>query len=498
MQRGEIQIPGLFPIDLTDPVWYAEYVGAVGETVLYFSGRKGIHLSSATQNDFSQGKVWKIILNQAIPLTIAQAVQVLYNVVDRIYLGHLPGASGLALTGVGLIFPIVALITAFCSLFFTGGMPLSAMARGAGKPQRAEKIMNVTFSMLVVTAFVLMAVGYGFRKPILYLFGASDDTYPYANAYLKIYLLGTLFSMISTGMNGFINAQGFPRVGMLTIVLGAVLNVALDPVFIFLLDMGVQGAALATILSQCVSCLWVLKFLTGKKAILRLKLSQMRPDWGLLKEILPLGIPGFIMSGTNCLVQVTCNATLKRYGGDTYIGVMTVLNSVREIFMLPVMGLTQGAQPVISYNYGAKEYRRVRGGIKFITILGAIFTLVCWVLVFLFPRFILSLFTSEDAMVALGVGAMNIYFFGFVFMPLQFGGQTTFTALGKAKQAVFFSLLRKAFIVFPLTLLLPKWFDVNGVFLAEPISNVIGGVACFATMMATIWPMLKREEKKLT
>ena len=455
-------------------------------------------MSPVSQNDFSRGKIWRIILRQAIPLTVAQAVQVLYNVVDRIYLGHLPGASGLALTGVGLIFPIVALITAFCSLFSTGGMPLSAMARGAGKTERAEKIMNVTFFMLLITGLILMSVGYAFRRPVLYLFGARDDTYPYANDYLKIYLLGTVFSMITTGMNGFINAQGFPRVGMLTIVLGASLNVVLDPVFIFVLEMGVRGAALATILSQCVSCLWVLQFLTGRRAILRLKLPLMRPDRSILKEILPLGIPGFIMSGTNCLVQVTCNATLKVYGGDTYIGIMTVINSVREIFSLPVSGLTHGAQPVISFNYGAKEYRRVRSGIAFISCLGALFTAVCWALVLMFPEALLRLFTTDETLIARGVESMHIYFFGFVFMPLQFGGQSTFTALGKAKQAVFFSLLRKAFIVFPLTLLLPKWFHVNGVFLAEPISNLIGGVACFATMMATVWPMLKREEKKLT
>ncbi len=451
----------------------------------------------ATQNDFSQGKMWKNILNQAIPLTIAQAVQVLYNVVDRIYLGHLPGASGLALTGVGLIFPIVALITAFCNLFSTGGMPLCAMARGAGDKTKAERIMNVTFSMEVITAFILMAVGYAFRRPILYLFGASDETYPYADAYLTVYLAGTVFSMIATGMNGFINAQGFPRVGMLTIILGAVLNVILDPIFIFTLDMGVRGAAIATVISQCVSCLWVLRFLTGKKALLRLKLPLMRPQWKVLKEIVTLGIPGFIMAGTNCLVQVTCNATLKIYGGDVYIGVMTVLNSVREIFTLPVTGLTHGAQPVISFNYGAREYRRVRSGIGFITVMGAAFTLVCWALVLLFPEFLLRLFTSDETMVTLGVSAMHIYFFGFVFMPLQFSGQTAFTSLGKAKQAVFFSLLRKAFIVFPLTVLLPRWFGVDGVFLAEPVSNFIGGVACFATMMATIWPMLKREEQKL-
>ena len=454
-------------------------------------------MSAAVRNDFSQGKMWKNILNQAIPLTIAQAVQVLYNVVDRIYLGHLPGSSGLALTGVGLIFPIVALVTACGNLFSTGGMPLCAMARGAGNRDRAEKIMNNTFSMLFFTALILTAAGYAFRRPILYLFGASDDTYPYADEYLTVYLAGTLCSMISTGMNGFINAQGFPRVGMLTIIIGAVLNVILDPIFIFVLDLGVRGAAIATVISQCVSCLWVLRFLMGKQAILRLNLRLMIPDWRLIKEIVTLGVPGFIMAGTNCLVQVACNATLKIYGGDVYIGVMTVVNSVREIFTLVVTGLTHGAQPVISYNYGAREYRRVRSGIAFITVMGAAFTLVCWTLVLLFPEFLLRLFTSDGNMVTLGISAMHIYFFGFVFMPLQFAGQTTFTALGKAKQAVFFSLLRKAFIVFPLTLLLPKWFGVDGVFLAEPVSNFIGGVACFATMMATVWRMLLREEKKL-
>lgn len=449
------------------------------------------------ENDFSKGPMWRNILSQAIPLTIAHAIQVLYNVVDRIYLGHLPGASSLALTGVGLIFPIVALITAFCNLFATGGTPLCSIARGAKKLERAERIMNTTFSMLVITALALMAVGYLFRKPILYLFGASDDTYGYADQYLTIYLAGTVFSMISTGMNGFINAQGFARMGMLTIILGAVLNVILDPIFIFVLDWGVRGAATATVISQFVSCLWVLRFLTGRKAILRLKREYSRPDPALLREIVALGIPGFIMAGTNCLVQVTCNATLRDYGGDMYIGVMTVINSVRELFGLPVSGLTHGAQPVIGYNYGAKEYRRVRSGIVFMSLGGMIFTTVCWIFVLTSPRFLLSLFASDQQLVELGVRCMQIYFFGFFFMSLQFAGQSTFVALGKSKQAVFFSLLRKAFIVFPLTVLLPRlWgLGVDGVFLAEPISNLIGGVACFATMIATIWPMLKREER---
>ena len=443
--------------------------------------------------------MWRNILNQAIPLTIAQAVQVLYNVVDRIYLGHLPGASSLALTGVGLIFPIVALITAFCNLFSTGGTPLCAIARGAGNPDRAEKIMNNTFSMLLVMAVTLMVAGYCFRKPILYLFGASDETYVYADAYLTIYLAGTAFSMIATGMNGFINAQGFPRIGMMTIILGAVLNVILDPVFIFVFHLGVRGAAIATVISQAVSCGWVLRFLTGKKAILKLKRTLMRLDRGLLREITALGLPGFIMAGTNCLVQVACNATLKVYGGDLYIGVMTVINSVREIFSLPVNGLTHGAQPVISFNYGAKEYQRVRSGIVFTSIVGMVFTTACWVVVLLSPRFLLSLFSSDQVLVDMGIRSLQIYFFGFFFMSLQFAGQSTFVALGKSRHAVFFSQLRKAVIVFPLTLWLPTvaGFGVDGVFLAEPVSNLLGGVACFVTMLLTVWPQLAREERLL-
>lgn len=455
--------------------------------------------STAVNTDFSQGPMWKNIMSQAIPLTIAQAVQLLYNVVDRIYLGHLPGASSLALTGVGLIFPIVALVTAFCNLFASGGAPLFAMARGAGNQERAGKIMNNTFAMLILTAAVLTVAGYRFRKPVLYLFGASDATYAYANAYLTIYLAGTMFSMISTGMNGFINAQGFARTGMLTVVLGASLNVVLDPIFIFGLNMGVRGAALATVISQFVSSLWVLRFLTGKQALLKLNVGQMRPDFPLLKEITALGVSGFIMQGTNCLVQVTCNATLRSYGGDLYIGIMTVINSVREIFTLVVNGLTQGARPVLSFNYGAKEYKRVRSGILFTSVSGMVFTTICWALVLAMPRFLLSLFTNDMELVNTGIKAMQIYFFGFFFMSMQFAGQTTFVSLGKSRQAVFFSLLRKAFIVFPLTLLLPRLFGlgVYGVFLAEPISNLLGGAACFITMMSTVWPQLKWEEVRM-
>ncbi len=447
----------------------------------------------AQGNDFSKGEPWRIITRQAVPLIIAQAVHVLYNVVDRVYLGHLPGASSLALTGVGLIFPIVALVTACCNLFASGGTPLCAMARGAGDPERAQRILGNTFVMLLGMSAVVTALGYGFRRPILYLFGASEETYAYADEYLTVYLAGTVFAMISTGMNGFINAQGFPKMGMATVVLGAMLNVALDPVFIFVFQMGVRGAALATVISQGASAFWVLKFLTGPRALVKLRLPAMRLELPLIRKITALGLSGFIMAGTNCLVQAACNATLSVFGGDMYIGIMTVINSVREIFTIPTQGLTQGAQPVISFNYGAREYGRVRRSILFITLVGVGISLVSWALVLLFPRQILAIFSSDSALVAQGTGCMQLYFFGFFLMSLQFAGQSTFVALGRSKQAIFFSLLRKAVIVFPLTLLLPRLWGLGswGVFLAEPISNLLGGVSCFVTMMLTVWPALR-------
>ena len=401
----------------------------------------------------------------------------------------------MALTGIGLVFPLTTLIAAFTFLFGTGGTPLFSIARGAGEEERAEKILGNTFSLLLGTSFVLLLFCYTLRRPILYLFGASDDSWLYADAYLKIYLLGTSFTMLSTGLNGFINAQGFPRIGMLTTLLGAVLNLILDPVFIFGLHMGVSGAALATVLSQFVSCVWVLKFLTGKKALLRIKKELLGIDWKLAKEIMTLGLSGFIMQGTNCLVQVVCNATLKIYGGDLYVGIMTVINSVREILSLPVSGLTSGAQPVLGYNYGAREYGKVRQGIRFTAGLGIIYTLLAWLLVILSPHLLLSIFTEDMAMIEAGVGALRLYFFGFFFMSFQFTGQSAFTALGYSRHAIFFSLLRKAVIVAPLTVLLPKLgLGVNGVFLAEPVSNAIGGLACFITMYFALYRKLKSDQ----
>lgn len=447
-------------------------------------------------NDFSKGKVWQNVISQAIPLMLAQLVLLLYNVVDRVYIGHLPGADSMALTGIGLAFPLTTLVAAFTYLFGTGGTPLFSIARGAGEEERAEKILGNTCSLLMGCSVVIFLFCFFLRKPVLYLFGASDASYVYADDYLRIYLLGTPFAMLSTGLNGFINAQGFPKTGMMTTLIGAVLNLILDPVFIFWLHMGVGGAALATIISQAVSCAWVLRFLTGKKAGLHIRKRNLRVDWKLAREISTLGMSGFIMQGTNCLVQVVCNATLKVHGGDLYVGIMTVINSVREILSLPVQGLTSGAQPVLGYNYGAKRYDRVCQGIRFTAWLGILYTLLAWLVVIRCPHLLLSIFTEDPAMLEAGTGALKLYFFGFFFMAFQFTGQSAFTALGDSRHAVFFSLLRKAVIVAPLTVILPGMgLGVDGVFWAEPISNCIGGLACFITMYLTLYRKLKRGQQ---
>ena len=452
---------------------------------------------AATQNiDFSTGPVWKRIVAQAIPLTIAQVVHLLYNVVDRVYLGHMGTGDSMALTGVGLTFPVVTLIMAFTALFGVGGVPLFSIERGAGNEEKAGKILGNSFALLTVSSLVLIAVGYLFMKPILFAFGASEASFVYAREYLNIYLTSTTFSMLSTGLNGYINAQGFPKVGMYSIIVGAVCNIILDPVFIFGLDMGVSGAALATVISQIVSAAWVLRFLLGKQALIPLRRKNFAIRGHIVAEICKMGTVNFIMQGTNCLVQVACNTTLQTFGGDLYVGIMTVTNSVREIFSLPVSGIGSGAQPVIGYNYGAKQYARVKAGIRFTTVAGAAYTMIAWLVILLFPRFWLGIFSEDPSIIEPGVQALHIYFFGFVFMAFQFAGQTTFQALRDAKHAMFFSLLRKAVIVFPLTVLLPRLgFGVLGVFMAEPVSNVVGGLACYITMRKTVY---KKIEEAIT
>ncbi len=448
-----------------------------------------------SEKDFGEGSVSGNILRIAVPLTLAQLINILYNLVDRIYIGHLPQSATEALTGIGLTLPVITIFIAFSNLFGMGGAPLFSMARGAGERERAARIMGNSFSLLLLSGAVLAIIGFVCKRPLLYLFGASDTSFVYANEYLSIYLFGTLFVMISLGMNQFINAQGFAITGMLTVSIGAVINLVLDPIFIFVLHMGVKGAALATVCSQAVSAIWVLSFFLSGKAPIGLDRRHLRLQPSLIKEITSLGLSGFAMAITNSLVQIACNVNLQTYGGDLYVGIMTVVNSVREFITLPVTGLSSGAQPVMSFNYGAKKYDRVKAAIRFSTVYCVLFTVAMWALIFFLPGFFIRLFSSDAALLADGIPAMRIYFAGIFMMALQFSGQSTFVALGKSKHAIFFSLLRKVIIVLPLTFLLPRigGLGSSGVFLAEPISNAIGGTASFVTMLVTVWRRLGKE-----
>lgn len=447
-------------------------------------------------NDFSRGSIPKTIINLALPMTVAQLVNILYSMVDRIYLGHLPEVGDLALTGLGITMPVISILLAFSNLCGMGGSPLCSIERGKGNREEAERVMGNSFTLLLILGVLSMAVCFLLKRPMLYLFGASDMTFPYADEYLSIYLCGTLFVMVSLGMNPFINAQGFGRTGMLTVILGAAVNIVLDPVFIFVLHMGVKGAALATVIAQGCSALWVLKFLTGGKTILRLKLEYMRLEARRVRKIIALGLSGFFMSLTNSLVQVVCNKTLQVFGGDLYVGIMTITNSIREVFFMAVHGLTGGAQPVIGFNYGAGKFSRVRKSVQFSVGLTIGYAILAWVVVMMLPEPLIGLFSSDAKIVASGVLPLRIYFGLFMFQSLQIAAQSVFVALGRSKQAVFFSLLRKAVINAPLTVILPLvGMGAIGVFTAEAVSQLIGGVACFTTMCLTVYrPLCKQTD----
>lgn len=454
--------------------------------------------ASSSKNDFSQGSVIKNILGLAVPMTLAQLINVLYNIVDRIYIGRIPEHATMALTGLGLCLPIISMVMAFANLFGMGGAPLCSIERGRGNEEEAEAIMGNSFIMMILCGLALTLLGLLFKRPMLYLFGASDATISYADSYVTIYLLGSVFVMVGLGMNSFINSQGFGQIGMLTVLLGAVSNIILDPIFIFVLGLGVQGAAWATILSQGLSALWIVRFLTGDKTILKLQKRAFRLKKQRVMDIIGLGLSGFTMSITNCSVQIMYNASLARFGGDLYVGIMTVVNSVREIISLPVSGLTNSAQPVMGFNYGAGEYRRVKQAIVFMSSVSILYTTIAWSLVHGFPEFFIRIFNQDADLVSAGVPAMQIYYFGFFMMSLQFAGQAVFVALGKSKNAVFFSIFRKVIIVIPLILVLPNLFGLgtDGIFMAEPVSNFIGGLACFGTMLCTVWPELGKETAK--
>lgn len=447
------------------------------------------------KHDFTKGSISRNIMNLALPMTLAQLINVLYNIIDRVYIGRLPHVASHALAGVGITFPIITIIIAFANLIGMGGAPLFSIERGKGCFQKAEQIMGNSFAMLVISGILMTILIMVLKEPILYLFGASPTIFPYANDYITIYLFGSIFVMISLGMNSFINAQGYGRMGMYTVLIGAVLNLLLDPLLIFVFDLGVQGAAIATVLSQMVSAIWVLYFLSGDSG-LRLKKEQFSLHWHIVKDILTLGMSGFVMSITNSIVQIVCNATLQQYGGDIYISVMTVLNSIREVITMPVSGVTNGSQPVMSFNYGAGCHGRVKKSIRFMTFLCVIYMVIMWLIIVSVPDFFLRIFNDDVHLLKIGVPAVQLYYFGYFMMAFQFCGQSTFVALNKSKQAIFFSLFRKVIIVVPLTLWLPTIpsLGVMGVFLAEPISNFVGGSICYVTMVISVYRKLPKSD----
>lgn len=451
------------------------------------------------QVDFENGKIAQNIARTAFPMLIAQVLSLLYSIVDRIYIGRIPGEGTSALGAVGLCFPVIILITGFTNMFGMGGSPLFSMELGRGNKEKAETIMNTSFRLLVVTALVIMAAGEVFAEPLLRLFGASDNAIGYSVVYLRIYLTGTLFSMVTTGMNPFINAQGFPGIGMLSVVVGAVINLILDPFFIFVLEMGVGGAAVATVISQGCSVIVVARCLFGKKLEQRIyfrKVSRIRDYFPFAGDIVGLGTAPFIMQCTNSLVQIACNSVLMTFGGEIYVSIMTIVSSVRQILDTPVMAVVEGTSPIISYNYGARRAANVRKAIAIMMAVTVPYTFIVWIMILWRPEMFISIFSSDKTLLSDAIPALHLYFFAYIFQALQYSGQTVFKALNKKKQAVFFSLFRKVVMVIPLTYLFPYvcGFGAEGVFMAEPVSNIIGGLACFITMLCIVLPELKKME----
>ena len=427
------------------------------------------------------------ILSIAVPMTVAQVVNILYSLVDRMYIGHIPGVGHTSLTGMGLTLPLISIVLAFANLGGMGGSPLCSIYRGKGEEGLASAVMGNTLSLLLFFGFAIPLVTIPFLDPILVAFGASDATLPYAKDYIVIYLLGTPFVTVGLGMNPFINSQGFGNKGMLTVMLGAVVNLVLDPILIYGLNLGVRGAAIATIIAQACSAVWVLSFLTGKKSLLPLHLCHLRPRWDHLRRIITLGLSGFFTSITNSLVQIVCNKVLHIYGGDLYVGVMTIINSLREVTFMLIQGFSSGVQPVLGYNYGAGEKRRVCACIRFAVGVTVGYAALIWLLNMTIPGLLIRIFNNNPDMLQAGVPALRVYFSMFVFMALMISSQSIFVGLGQAKKSIFFSILRKAVINAPLTVLLAFFWGVNGVFVAEAVSQFVCGFLCFFTMYRTVY-----------
>ncbi len=438
-------------------------------------------------------KIPRLMLQMAIPSIIAQVINILYNIVDRIYIGHISGVGAAALTGVGLTFPIITLISAFSAFVGTGGAPLASIWMGKNDKKHAEKILGTGVFMLLCFSVVLMVLFLIFQRPLLYAFGASDATIGYAMEYLTIYLLGTVFVEIALGLNPFIIAQGRSTTAMMSIVIGAVINIVLDPVFIFVFHMGVKGAAIATVISQAVSAAWNVKALVDKKAVLKIIPSCIRPELRVMGQIFSLGISPFIMRSTESLISIVLNHQLQKFGGDLYVGSLTIMQSVMQLFSAPLNGYTQGVQPIVSYNFGAGKFDRVKTTYRYMIAGSFLISFLTAVSAMIFPEFYAMMFTNEQELITLTGKVMPIFMTGMLIFGLQNGIQPTFLGLGQAKISLFIALLRKVILLVPLALIFPNFFGVMGVYYAEPVADIISALTASILFLCNIKKILTME-----
>lgn len=442
-------------------------------------------LKMSKEVDLGKEPIGHLLLILALPSITSQVVNALYNMVDRMYIGHIPEIGSAALTGVGVCFPLIMIISAFAYLLGMGGAPRASICMGRKDNKGAEKIMGNCFSSLIIVSIILTAVVLIFQDPLLYLFGASENTIGYAKEYITIYAIGTIFVQLTLGMNSFISAQGFSTISMMTVCIGAVTNIILDPIFIFVFNMGVAGAAWATIISQALSALWAVWFLSKGKSILRLKKENLRIDMKVLAPCIALGVAPFAMQATESVLVLCFNSSLLRYGGDLAVGAMTILSSVMQFAMLPLQGLTQGGQPIISYNYGAMQAQRVKKAFRLQTIACFTYSSLLWPAVELCPSSFVAIFTNEPQLSEITVWALRIYMAAVLLMGIQVSCQQTFIAFGNSKISAFLAVFRKIIVLIPLIFILPQFMqdDVFAVFLAEPIADTIA-VITTATLFA--------------
>ena len=432
-------------------------------------------MKMSNEVDLGHEKVGRLLFVLAMQAILSQIVNLLYNIVDRMYIGHIAHVGSLALTGVGVCLPLIMIVSAFASLVGMGGAPRASIYMGKKDNVTAEKIMGNCFVALFVVALILTFILVLFQTPLLYLFQASSKTIIYAKQYIGIYAFGTLFVQMTLGMNSFVSCQGFSKVSMMTVLIGAVLNIVLDPIFIFVLGLGVKGAALATILSQAVSAIWVIRFLCSKKSVLKLKTENFKVDLSLLLPSLALGIAPFVMQSTESLLSLCFNMQLARFGGDVAIGTMTILSSVMQFALMPIQGLTQGGQPIISYNFGAKNAQRVKRGFTLQTLSCLVYATIIWLLVEFFPNIFIGIFTSDARLIEMGSWAIRVYMACVMLMGVQISCQQTFIAFGNAKISIFLACFRKIILLIPLIFLLPNFINNQtfAVFLAEPIADFV-------------------------